>query len=101
MTPLIWMHHAFSLSTMIRNLVLPDNNGDEVTTKYTGGRTDRKDNTVGGLPQELNQVLEIEHSILELGLEEFLACSFIRLYHFNTMCDLQLRKISRRRCHHR
>ena len=86
---------------MLRTIVLPDDDGDGVTVEDYGGKIVRKDNNnVGGSKQEMNQVLEMECSILELGLDEFPAYALMMLCHLDTMCDLQLRRITRSHRYH-
>ena len=89
MTPLLWMYYAFDSGTMLRALTLPDDDEND-DNEYKHNRTDSPERE-----EACDQVLDMESSVLELALEEFPSCALLRLYHFDTVCGVQLRLQSR------
>ena len=83
------MYYAFDSGTMLRALTLPDDDEND-DNEYKHNRTDSPERE-----EACDQVLDMESSVLELALEEFPSCALLRLYHFDTVCGVQLRLQSR------
>lgn len=64
MTPMLWMQYAFDASEVVENLLLTAGNDSESSKR---------------------QAFETRRSILELGLNEFPGCAFLRLMNFDTL----------------